>query len=82
MKYAFQVVIVVSIAVSLAAISGFAWSFLGYSVAGAFGSVLKTPQDAAAKEQLFLWGVCSLVALALTCWLFLVYRQQFKRKLK
>jgi glucan phosphoethanolaminetransferase (alkaline phosphatase superfamily) len=82
MKHALQFVIVVSIAVSLAAMSGFAWMLLGYSVSGAFGSVLKTPEDPTAKVQLFLWGAYVMVSFVLTFWLVVIYRRQFKRQPK
>jgi hypothetical protein len=60
--------------------AGFIWNFLGYALSGAFGSVLRTPEDPTAKGQLFLWGGCSVVAIALTFWLIVVYCQQFKRE--
>lgn len=82
MKHALQFLIAASIAVSLAAMAGFIWNFLGYALSGAFGSVLRTPEDPTAKGQLFLWGGCSVVAIALTFWLIVVYHQQFKRKLQ
>jgi hypothetical protein len=78
MKQALQIVIAVSILVCLVAISRFAWMLLGYCVSGAFLSVLKTPEDPTAKAQLFLWGVYFLSSLALTFWLVLIYRRQFK----
>jgi len=78
MKRALQFVIAVSIVVSLAAMSGFAWMLLGYSVAGAFGSVLRTQKIRRPKCS-FSSGALMFV---LTVWLVLVYRRQFKRQLK
>jgi len=80
MKRLLQLLIVISIGVSLAALWEFWWSFAGYSISEAFNYVLPHPADPAAKAAIRLYGICSMVALAITFRLFVTYRQNYKKQ--
>jgi ABC-type uncharacterized transport system permease subunit len=70
-KRAVQLLIVVSVAVSVAALSGLMLIFIGYSIGEAFNSTfLKTPQNFEAEPQIRLWLIYLLVALSVTFSLF------------
>jgi predicted membrane-bound mannosyltransferase len=80
MKRLLQILIVISIGVALAALAGFLWRFVGYSLSEAFNPLFPHPEDVEAKRQSYLWGICFLAASAVTFRLFQAYRQNHRRK--
>jgi hypothetical protein len=80
MRRALQIVMVISVAVSVAALCGFLWFWAGYGVSEAFNSLLPHPADLAEKAQFRLWGIYLVVSLAATIQLFLTYRRTYRRK--
>jgi hypothetical protein len=51
MKRTLQILIVISVGVSLAALAGFLLRFIGYSLSEAFNPLLPHPEDIEAKRQ-------------------------------
>jgi hypothetical protein len=80
MRRVLQIVIVVSIGVALAALTGFLLRFIGYSLSEAFNPLLPHPEDIEAKRQSYLWGIYFLVASLVTVRLFQAYRRNYRRK--
>jgi hypothetical protein len=80
MRRALQLAIVASTGVSLTALWGFWWNFAGYSVSEAFNNVLPHPEEPAAKAAIRLYGICFIVAVAISFRLFVVYRDNYRRK--
>ncbi len=81
MKRAVPLLLFVSVAVSMAALVGLVWMWIGYGIGEAFNSTLfKTPEDLSAKQQLHLWATYLLVALTVTIGLLVTYRQNYQRK--
>jgi hypothetical protein len=80
MRRVLQIVMVISVGVSLVALCGFLWFWAGYGVSEAFNSLLRHPEDLAEKAQFRLWGIYLVVSLAVTLQLFLTYRRNYRRK--
>jgi hypothetical protein len=80
MKRVVQLLIVTSIGVSLAAFWGFWRSFVGYNIGEAFNNVLPHPLDPTAKATIRFYGICFIVAVAVTFRLLVMYRQNYREK--
>lgn len=80
MKRTLQILIVISVGVSLAALAGFLLRFIGYSLSEAFNPLLPHPEDIEAKRQSYLWGIYFLVASAVSVRLFQAYRRNYRPK--
>lgn len=81
MKRAVQLLLIVSVAVSMAALAGLVWIWIGYSIGEAFNStILKTPENFEAERQLRLWAIYLAVALSVMVSLFITYRQNYRRE--
>lgn len=81
MKRAVQLLFIVSVVVSVAALSGLVLIFVGYSIGESFNStLLKTPQNFEAERQICLWSIYLLVARSVTFSLIATYRRNYRNK--
>jgi hypothetical protein len=62
---------------SCIAVAGLFWRLLGWSVAGAFQSVLHAPSDPLTHTELVIWSASSIVSIFFTVWLSRLYRRQW-----
>jgi hypothetical protein len=74
-KFALQTTIVLSLVVSGFAAYGLASRVLGYMADGAFGPLLRAPQEPTMHKELTLWVVYFSISFVVTVWLFVVYRK-------
>ena len=75
MKLALRATIILSLAVSMSAAYGLGLRVLRYKADGAFGPILRAPQEPTMHKELALWGACFLISIAMTVWLLVVYRK-------
>jgi hypothetical protein len=54
---------------------GLAWHLAAYVTVGAFGAIVRAPDDPTMHRQLDLWMIYFVVSLGITVWLFVVYRK-------
>jgi hypothetical protein len=81
MKRAVQLLLILSVAVSVAAVWELVWIWSVYSVGEAFNvTILKTPQNFEAERQIRLWALYLLLALSVTFSLLATYRRNYRRK--
>jgi len=73
-KLALRTTIILSLAVSGFAAYGLGLRVLGYSLEGAFGPILRSPQEPTMHKELAKWSACFLIAIVVTIWLVVVYR--------
>jgi hypothetical protein len=73
MRYAVLTLALLFGMLSCVAVAGLSWRLLGWSVAGAFQSVLHTPRDLSAHTELVIWTASSIVSIIFTAWLFRLY---------
>jgi hypothetical protein len=74
-RLALRATIILSLAVSGFAAYGLGLRILGYSLEGAFGPILRSPQEPIMHKELAKWGACFLIAMVVTVWLIVVYRK-------
>ena len=81
MKLALQLLVIVSVVVSVAALSGLVMVCIGYSIGEAFDSTfINAPQNFEVERQIWLWSLYLLIALSVTLTLFATYGQNYRRK--
>ena len=81
MKRALQLLLIVSLVVSVVALSGLVMACIGYSIGEAYNStIIKTPQNFEVERQIWLWSIYLLIALSVTFTLFATYRQNYRGK--
>lgn len=75
MKLALRATIILSLAVSGFAAYGLGLRVLRYLADGAFGPILRAPQEPTMHKELALWGAYFLISIVMTVWLLVVYRK-------
>jgi hypothetical protein len=78
MRYAVLTLAIVFATLSMIALVGLGWRLVGWSIAGAFQSVLHTTDDPAAHIELAIWAAASIISGFFTVRLIMLYRRQWK----
>jgi len=78
MRYALLTLAILFATLSLVALSGLGWRFLGWYVAGAFQGVLHTTNDPSARSEMAIWSAATIVSVFFTVRLVTLCRDQWK----
>jgi len=78
MRYAVLTLAIVFATLSMIAFVGLGWRLVGWSIAGAFQSVLHATDDPAAHTELSIWAAASIISGFFTVRLIMLYRRQWK----
>ena len=78
MRYGVLILAVLFGILSVMALTGLGWRFLGWNIAGAFHTVLRYSDDPSARTELLIWSVASVVSIFFTVRLTLLYRRNWK----
>lgn len=63
---------------SVVALAGLGWRVLGWSIAGAFHSLLNYSDDPSASTELSIWSAASVISIFFTVRLTLLCRRNWK----
>jgi hypothetical protein len=78
MRYVVLTLAILFASLSAVAFVGLGWRLVGWSIAGAFQSVLHTTDDPAAHTELMIWTAASIISVFFTVRLIILYRRQWK----
>jgi len=78
MRYAVLTLSILFAGLSAVALFGLGWLVVGWSIAGAFQSVLHTSDDPSAHMELAIWTAAAIISVFFTVQLIKLYRRQWK----
>jgi len=78
MRYTVLILAVLFGVLSFLALAGLGWRLLGWSIAGAFQTVLHYSDDPSASTELSIWSAASVISLFFAVRLTLLYRRNWK----